>query len=379
MRIWRIAARALGAVGALVLGTAVGGVAGSGAGASLAGAAVLPPFAVASVTFVSAQEAFVLGTAACLPSPCTSIIHTLDGGQTWRPLPVPLPPIRRLGATRPGVWGIRFATSAHGFVFGTGLWETTDSGKRWHHLAWRRGSILSLAVIDQQVLALTARCSPSAGCGKTATLLRRPLAGGRWHAAAHLLTPSLADPANAIGIKAGVAALLDGTHVLVTRNGGKTVGRHATPCPTTKTAIPASVAVTSSHSLALLCAGQGHAGHTAKQVWRSSNLGRSWSRAGSPPTPGDGGTIAAASRADLTIATSSTASWLYHSADRGRHWSTARVQHDGGLGWVDLGFITSRAGAVVYEPADTDSNTDGRPGWLLLTNDGGAHWHRVRL
>jgi hypothetical protein len=35
-------------------------------------------FAATSVTFVSADEAFVLGTAPCAKAPCTSIACTLD-------------------------------------------------------------------------------------------------------------------------------------------------------------------------------------------------------------------------------------------------------------------------------------------------------------
>jgi len=34
-------------------------------------------------------------------------------------------------STGPVVWGIRFATPEHGFVFGYGLWVTTDGGEHW--------------------------------------------------------------------------------------------------------------------------------------------------------------------------------------------------------------------------------------------------------
>ena len=77
-----------------------------------------------------------------------------------------------------GVWGIRFATPAHGFVFGDGLWQITDGGQRWASAAYPGGSVLFLAVIDGQVLALTATCSAQGGCAESGTLLRRPLAGG---------------------------------------------------------------------------------------------------------------------------------------------------------------------------------------------------------
>src|SRR4029077_18419620 len=83
------------------------------------------------------------------------------------------------------VWGIRFAGPSHGFVFGTGLWETTDGGEQWAKAASPAGSILSLEVIDGQVLALTAPCSSQSGCG-TATLMRRPVGGGAWQSVTQL-------------------------------------------------------------------------------------------------------------------------------------------------------------------------------------------------
>lgn len=87
-------------------------------------------FAATSVTWVSPDEAFVLGTAPCAHAPCTSVLRTLNRGATWAGLPAPAEPV---GAPGQGgvVWGIRFATPEHGFVFGDGLWETTDGGARW--------------------------------------------------------------------------------------------------------------------------------------------------------------------------------------------------------------------------------------------------------
>jgi len=43
-------------------------------------------FGATSVTFVSADEAFVLGTAPCAHAPCTSIVRTLDRGASWADL-----------------------------------------------------------------------------------------------------------------------------------------------------------------------------------------------------------------------------------------------------------------------------------------------------
>jgi hypothetical protein len=52
---------------------------------------------------------------------------------------------------------------------------------------------------------------------------------------------------------------------------------------------------------------------------------------------------------------------------------------DGGAGFNDLGFTTTSDGVVVYGPALTDGNSEGRPGRLLLTSNGGASWQRVRF
>ena len=68
---------------------------GSGGAATPAGGPVPTGMAATSVTFVSPDEAFVLGTAPCSHTPCTSIVRTLNRGASWRGLPAPV------GAARP--------------------------------------------------------------------------------------------------------------------------------------------------------------------------------------------------------------------------------------------------------------------------------------
>ena len=96
------------------------------------------------------------------------------------------------------MWGIRFAAPEHGFVFGDGLWETTDGGQHWTSVAYPGGSILSLAAIDGQVLALTAACSAQGGCAESGTLLRRPLAGGAWSQVTQVRTAGGTDPTDTV-------------------------------------------------------------------------------------------------------------------------------------------------------------------------------------
>jgi hypothetical protein len=335
-------------------------------------------FAADSVTFVSPGEAFVLGTAPCAVAPCTSIVRTLDRGASWRGVPAPLVKVGEPGGSDAAVWGIRFATPLHGFVFGTGLWVTTDGSGHWTQIPGPGGSIISLATIDGQVLALTVHCAPATGCASTGTLARRPLGGGRWSR-----VTSVSFGLGGLGLiatQARVAAMLDGTHVLITKNGGLSIVRRATPCTTDGVDLAASVAVTSANGLALLCAGQSFSGHEIKDVFVSGDDGLHWHKAaGMPSNDGILGTIGAATPAQLTVTADSFESWLYHSADGGRTWRTARAFADSGLGWSDLGFTTSADGVVVHGAVDRDGNRDHRPGQLLLTGNAGASWVLVRF
>ena len=332
-------------------------------------------FAATSVTFVSPEEAWVLGTAPCAHAPCTSIVRTLDRGRSWVGLPAPLAAVGPPGqASPPAVWGIRFATPGHGFVFGDGLWETTDGGGHWIRDAQPGGSILSRAILGGQVLALTAASAPG-GCPRPAVLERRALGGGRWTAVAKVAVGNLIDATDLIATQAGVAAFVNGHDVLVTGDDGLTFSVSPVPCPALGQ-VP-SVAVTSPHGLAVLCTGEGYTGHTLKQVYVSRDDGAHWARAGVPSPAGDGGTIAATGAGQLAIATESAASWLFYSGDAGSNWRIVYIAGDGGMGWADLGFTTATDGVVVHGPANADGNSTQRPGQLLFTSDGGTTWHQV--
>jgi hypothetical protein len=222
------------------------------------------------------------------------------------------------------------------------------------------------------VLALTATCSVQGGCAQPGTLLRRPLAGGAWSQVTQVRTSGITDPTDMIATQAGVAAVLDGSDVAVTSNGGMTITGNPTPCTTTTMMRESSVAVIAPDGLALLCTGQGYTGHTVKTVYTSGNLGATWIKAGVPGSAGDGGTIAAASPAQLVIATASAASWLYYSGDGAAQWQTVSTEPDGGQGWADLGFTTVSDGVVIHGPA-----SKGLAGQLMLTQDAGQAWRQV--
>ncbi len=348
-----------------------------------AGGPVPAGFAATSVTFVSPDEAFVLGTAPCADAPCTSIVRTLDRGASWAGLPAPAEPVGQPGLVGgPVVWGIRFATPQHGFVFGDGLWETTDGAQQWTRAATPAGYwVLSLAIVQDQVLAIMARCTAADGCPQPGMLVRRPLDGGPWSLVASGTGVSLIDPDDLIATQAGIAAVTAGNDVLVTADGGLTLTRNPIPCPlhsgAPSIAVTGTTRTTGTIGLAALCTGEGYTGHTIKQVYVSHDAGARWTRAGAPSPDGDAGTIAATTTGQLAIATASAASWLFYSGQAGTSWQTVNEQYDGGSGWADLGFTTATDGVVVHGPADSDGNRTQRPGQLFLTEDAGATWYPV--
>ncbi len=93
------------------------------------GGPVPPDFAAASVTFVSLQTGWVLGTAPCTSPPCTSVVRTRDGGKTWAGIPAPKVGLSTDQLT--GVHQIRFADAENGWAFGPELWATHDGGAHW--------------------------------------------------------------------------------------------------------------------------------------------------------------------------------------------------------------------------------------------------------
>lgn len=352
----------------------------SATGATTAAAATAGPalagFAASSVTFVSTESAFVLGITACAHAPCTAIAATADRGGKWVALPAPAVPLGDplANSGQAAVWGIRFADQEQGFVFGNGLWVTTDGGERWTATAGPGGSIADLEVIDGQVLALSYACSAQSGCGQVGALYRRALSGGAWSFVTRVTG------ARVIATQARVATVLDGGSVVVTGDGGLTFAVRSTPCAGSASAANAAVAVTGPDSLGLLCAGGAAMGSVQKTVYVSDDLGATWAKAGSPPFAGDPSGISAGTPAQLTVAAVSGASWLYYSADGGVQWTIAyRAPIDGGVEFNDLGFTTTADGVAVLGPVYTGGNSYGMPGQLLLTSDGGASWTTVRF
>jgi hypothetical protein len=370
---WKLAALAgslLAAVG-LCLATVA-----AGAATATAVPAVGPVphgFVAASATFVSKNEGFVLGTAPCAHQPCTSMVRTTDHGVRWVGIPAPRVALGNPNnATGAVVWGTRFANPADGFVFGTQLWETRNGGGNWHRVIAPGTTVLSMAISHGQALALAMPCMPT-DCN-SAALYRRSLNGGGWHKIAKVSAGGTG-ASSLISTQGSLAVVRDGGKVLVTSNGGLSYAEHNLRCDNPSVLGPSEVAAIDSHTVALLCAGDPGVGSETKALYLSTNLGASWHHVGNPPRGGLSSGLAGVP-GHYVVAAASGGSVLYYSRT-GTSWSTGFFAGDGGFGFADLGFVTQTDGVVVRGPVFTNGNPDGSAGWLLLTSNGGASWHRV--
>lgn len=279
---------------------------------------------------------------------------------------------------------VRFANASDGWAFGPSLYATHDGGAHWHQvqLASSHPRIADLATDGTAVLAFADNCSLSGGsCQGAGHVYRSAVGSDAWQKTGGAASPYFAAGAH-LTFGDGIAYLSarqrqPAGSISLSTDEGRTWRTHRTPCDTTQQ-FPLSldgVAAVGHSRLNALCAGDGAAGTTTKALYSSTDGGAHFSRTGTPPRGGDGGTLAAASASTLVIATASAGSWLYRSTDSGKHWNTVRTFIDGGWPWNDLGFTTATQGVVIHGAAESSRS----PGTLLMTHDAGAHWSTVHF
>ncbi len=112
-------------------------------------AGALTGFSVLSMTFVSNQQGFALGTVPCATGRCAALLGTSNGDRTWRRLTAPTHGAGAIYNTcphgQPCVSQVRFATPSIGYAFGPSLLITTDGGQRWRRLAGENVGSLEIA------------------------------------------------------------------------------------------------------------------------------------------------------------------------------------------------------------------------------------------
>ncbi len=339
------------------------------AASASAGAATLAPtarpvggpvpagFQPESVTFVSPNEGFVLGTAPCSSPPCTSVLRTVNGGGTWVGIPAP---------RTTNVNELRFANGFDGWAWGAvngqaELWATHDGGATWHQVTVpgsADGHVYALEAANGSVYAAVFD-------GHDFRVASAPV-----HTDAFTLSgvgvPVGAGPVPTVQVvlqgQTGWLLEVDRTVIGGLRLVSGTWQTWAPPCVGTNG--PATLAASSPTELVAACdqGVWGPASPMGERLWVSHDGGATFADVGAIPIEAQA--VAAASPATIVVAGTGAVSASF---DGGATWSTV-LHPASGQEVSDLGFTTASQGVLVLHPP-------GQAGTLVMTNDGGHTWH----
>lgn len=324
-------------------------------------------FAPVSVTFVSADSGWVLGTVSCQAGRCAAVGRTTDGGATWTATSAPQVTLPASGPPA----AIRFADASDGWLYtSTSLWVTHDGGATWQAQAIPGGSgamIGDLKASAGTVYVVALR--PGAGEG----IYSAPATGGPWTAAP--LSPATGGgpvPSPSIVLQGRTGWIVTDNRTVVSGardlNGA---GWQPWTAPCSHGNGPAGLAAASTTDLVAWCAeglwGPPDPGTTAGQlsVLRSSDGGSTFSQVGTVPgTTISSWAVAPGQPADILAV---TGSGIVRSTDGGATWSTVDPASTGGSAYV--GFTTATQAVAVIGTAQAPA--------LVMSHDGGATWSPV--
>lgn len=323
-----------------------------------AGGPVPAGFSAYDLTWISNDQGWGLGTAPCQDAPCTSIVRTTDGGQSWVGIPAPrafLSPVDTCTSECAQVTGIRFASPLVGYVFGPdSLWMTTDGGATWQQ---QGGGAWSLEIVAGQVLRISAtpgHCAP--GC--TFGLQRAAVGDTSWQTVA---LPSGGQDVRATLAASGQTVVLatygnpaggasnEQSVLFASTDAGGTWRRIGEPCPQGSGPVgevdSVAVSVAADGSISTLCVPRGQQGSAV--VLTSTNGGTSFGRAATVPDR-SARVLAAASAGDVVVGGQAT------------YLNSSRVSGPGAPRFV--GFESESTGRLVD------------PSGVWVTQDGGRSW-----
>ncbi len=330
-------------------------------------------FQAMSVTFVSPDEGWVLGSVACGAKRCPAVGHTLDAGRSWTALDAPATTINVHpgdAQAETGIGAIRFADPRDGWAFGPELWATHDGGHTWVR------SIVPGASDHSGVLTLeTARGTThavlydqQAGGFRVAT---SPVAQDGWRLVPPVL-PVGAGPVPSVQLVLAADAgwILQNDRTVV--NGARFVsGEWQSWQPMCADAAgPAYLAASSALDVVAVCDVGLWAKPQGGHLFVSRDGGASFSETGTRIAASLGGAVASPGTTTIVAAAAgSGGTGLEGSFDGGATWSA--VLDLGQAQAVDLGFTTQTQGVVIA------TSSGGGAGRLFMTRDGGRTWQAV--
>jgi len=349
------------------------------AGTVDAGRAAGLKFHAQSMSWVSTQHGFLLGTTECGTATCTSTAGTTNGGTSWKTLGSLAAPVTFEDAG--GVTALRFADDLHGWAFDPAFWATNDGGATWQQQASPGGKpVVALAADAQMVYAVVSSCDYNQGveaCRKGETLWRTTPGSGVWTQVSVRLPISNVAILAVNGLTAYVAVASPGPpDTLDATTDGVSWSARPSPCSTTSGEYLSSVAPISATQVALLCQGDIGFGFANKRVLRSNDTALTTFDAGTLNQYGIVSQLAASPNGTLLVSSYSIGSWIYRNGG-GQTWTTSEDLGDGGIGWNDITFTTDQIAFVVHGPAECCGNHG--PGEIWKSADGGLTWRQIMV
>jgi hypothetical protein len=317
----------------------------------------------ASVTFVSVDEGWVLGTGTCPSGPCAAVARTIDGGNTWAAVPAPaasMVPGPGQGAS--GISGLRFADARNGWAFGPDLWATHDGGTTWARLTIP-GLATDAAVAALETAGGTVHAVVFDGGGYR--VASSPVGTDHWSLSA-VRVPVGAGPVPSVQLVLSGASgwLLENDRTAGARlvNGAWVTWQP--PCA--DVVGPAFLAASSPTELAAACDVGLWGAPAGDHLYLSHDGGSTFAASGTAAPVQMAAQVAASSPSMFVVAGSdSTGARLVATFDGGRTWTV--VASLGAVTIRDLGFTSALQGVVITTSADA-------PASLLMTRDGGHTW-----
>jgi photosystem II stability/assembly factor-like uncharacterized protein len=301
-------------------------------------------FGPQSFTAISEFTWWLLGTAPCSSPPCTSIVRTDNGGQTFVGTPAP---------RTDKVSQLRFADARNGFAYDPQLWATHDAGATWHQVALS-GNVTDLAISDGEVYAIV-----NGGYG-TGQLYRSPVGADAW-----------APDAAAGNVLGGL--WVHGSDVLLESAAGKLMISHDGGGTFTSYSAPPNV-VCQFNEMAPSVIWEHCATGMMSGIWRSTNGGATYAPAGGGNSTAPGGGMPNSAAFAAASATTAVVGYkqLYRTTDGGASYTP--VHGPAGITWWQyLGFTDATHGvALGYVGTNTPSHER-----LYYTTDAGASYHLV--
>jgi len=343
-------------------------------------------FLAQSVSFVTANDGFVMGMVACPNGACLALRHTVDRGTSWTSLAPPPIPLGQ--ANNGGVDEMHFADAMDGWAFGDTSWATHDGAQHWHQVNLG-GIVVAMASGAGEAYALVGPCASTSPCSGSGHLFRSPVGQDSW-----TQVPGVSGRFDqgqySLVVEGRTVFLLAAfpSPQLLTSSDGIHFSSLAVPCSPASAVepqafLPGSLAASDPSDLAVACLGGAGAGSQMKQVLVSHDGGHTFQALPDPQMGGDGAKLAMPAPTTVLLATASAGTTVFRIASPDSAWTTPLFFADEGAGLSDLEFVDPANGALIHGPATAARSILGLPnpppglGELYLTDSGGSTWFPV--